>query len=183
MPNSNIFKESSLKGVWIHSSKVHKDPRGTTNEWFNLTIVPNNFTEIKISQLLTTQSKKNVIRGIHFSGEENPQYKIIKCLHGTILDVVIDLRRNSSSFGKYEIFLLDAKEQKTLMIPNGFGHGYQVISKHAVVQYALQTNFRFEDEHVINPFDIDLNIPWHAGEYILSPKDRNGKNFNQYFWK
>jgi len=176
-----MFHESTLKGVWLLSSKIYRDNRGTTNEWFNLSIAPSNFAGIQLSQLIIAESKKNVIRGIHFSGEENPQYKIIKCVQGTILDIVIDLRKESSSFGKYEMFLLDSKEQKTLMIPNGFGHGYQAITKKVIVEYALQTSFRFEDEHVINPFDTDLNIPWRKGKYTLSIKDRTAKNFKQHF--
>ena len=181
MIQSKIFKKSSLDGVWLCSPKIHKDERGSTSEFFNSTLMPSNFDKINITQLLTAKNHKNVIRGLHFSGLKNPQFKLINCVQGVILDIVVDLRINSKTFGRHESFLLDSINAETLMIPNGFGHGYQVVSEGAIVQYALQTSFRFEDEFVINPFDPVLNISWHTGSYILSDRDRNGKSFNYYF--
>jgi dTDP-4-dehydrorhamnose 3,5-epimerase len=181
MFQSKAFKKSLLEGVWLYCPKIHLDERGSTSEIFNSKLVPSNFNKINITQLLIAKNNKNVIRGLHFSRIENPQFKLINCVEGTILDVVIDLRKNSKTFGKHEIFLLDSVNTETLMIPNGFGHGYQVISEGATVHYALQTNFRFEDEFVINPFDPVLNIPWHPGKHILSYRDKHGANFDQYF--
>jgi len=181
MPHSIKFKESFMKGVWLYRSEVHLDNRGTTSEWFNSKNAPINFAGITITQLITATSQKDVIRGIHFSSIENPQYKLIKCMQGTILDVVVDLRRDSSTFGKYEMFQLDSTKAETLMVPKGFGHGYQAISDNVIVQYALETNFRFDDEHTINPFDKTLNIPWRGDRHILLNRDRNGKDFNSYF--
>jgi dTDP-4-dehydrorhamnose 3,5-epimerase len=181
MANSIEFKESSLKGIFLRSSKMHLDKRGSTSEWFNSESLPVNFHNLEINQLISAVSKKNVIRGIHFSGENNPQHKIVKCIDGTILDIVIDLRKNSDTFGKHEVFILDSSKPETLFISKGFGHGYQVLSKNAVVVYALQTNFDFKDEYVINPFDAKLNLPWRKGKYTLSNRDSNGKNFDHYF--
>jgi dTDP-4-dehydrorhamnose 3,5-epimerase len=181
MHQSKSFKKSLLDGVWLCNSKIHKDERGSTSEIFNATMIPSNFDKLNITQLLIAKNYKNVIRGLHFSGLENPQFKLINCVQGVILDVVVDLRINSKTFGKHEVFLLDSINAETLMIPEGFGHGYQVISEGAIVQYALQTNFRFEDEFVINPFDPTLNVPWHTGSYILSDRDKNGENFDYYF--
>jgi dTDP-4-dehydrorhamnose 3,5-epimerase len=177
----NGFQKSTIEGVWTFKSKVHKDIRGSTWEWFNNTIFSENFSNVKITQLLTAESKKHVIRGIHFSARNNPQYKIVKCTYGSILDVAIDLRRESRTFGQYEVFSLNSTDPMSIMIPEGVGHGYQVISKTATVEYALQTNFQFEEEYVINPFDKFLNIPWKGRDFILSDRDLNGKNFYYFF--
>jgi len=179
MHNLDHFQESNIKGIWLQSSMVHKDIRGTTVEWFNSNSVPIDFSRIKINQLISATSKENTIRGIHFSNKDNPQFKIIKCIKGIIIDVVVDLRVNSKTFGNHEVFILDSENSETLMISNGFGHGYQVISDSAVILYALQTNFRFEDEHVLNPFDPDLKIPWQGSTHLLSDKDRKGNNFHE----
>jgi len=173
---SNVFDS-----IWTYKSKIHYDERGSTYEWFNSEVRPQIFNNYNITQLLTSVSTKNVIRGIHFSKRSNPQFKIVKCVAGKILDVVIDLRVESPTFGKIDTFELDSKYSNVIMIPDGFGHGFQVLSDEAIVEYAIQTNFRFDDEYVINPFDVNLGIPWQGVDHVLSDKDRNAKNLNAYF--
>jgi dTDP-4-dehydrorhamnose 3,5-epimerase len=181
MGNSIEFNESFLNGVFLRNSPIHLDQRGSTLEWFDSVSLPANFKNMQINQLISATSKKNVIRGIHFSGTNNPQNKVVRCINGTILDIVIDLRRSSDTFGRHEIYILDSNRPETLFIPNEFGHAYQVLSKNATVVYALQTNFEFGNEHVINPLDPKLNLPWRKGKYTLSNRDLNGKNFDHYF--
>jgi dTDP-4-dehydrorhamnose 3,5-epimerase len=176
------FLESSvLKGVWTHQADNFNDNRGTMHEWFNSKSNPGEFASIQINQLLTARSVNNVIRGIHFSGRNNPQLKLVTCTSGKILDVVIDFREGSDTFGLHDIFILDSNKSQTIMIPPGLGHGYQVLSDEAVVQYALQTKFNFTAEFVINPFDLKLDVPWLSEKHILSDRDLNGKNFDYYF--
>lgn len=176
------FTESSvLKGVWLHQAENYSDNRGSVYEWFNAKSAPDNFKDIQISQLLAARNINNVIRGIHFSAQDNPQIKLVNCSSGIILDVVVDLREGSETFGLHDVFELDSRNSQTLIIPDGFGHGYQVISNEATVLYGIQTLFNFQKEHVINPFDSTLGIAWRPGEYILSERDLNGENFNHYF--
>jgi dTDP-4-dehydrorhamnose 3,5-epimerase len=176
------FTESSvLKDVWIYQAENYSDSRGSIYEWFNAKSVPDNFVDFKISQLLTARNINNVIRGIHFSATDNPQIKFVNCTSGKILDVVIDFREGSETFGLHDVFELDSKNCQTIMIPDGFGHGYQVISNEATVQYGLQTQFNFQKEYVVNPFDPTLGILWRPGKHILSSRDLIGKNFNHYF--
>lgn len=173
---SNIFD-----GIWTYKSKIYYDDRGSTYEWFNSEITSKIFNNYNITQLLTSVNRKNVIRGIHFSKRSNPQFKIVKCAAGKILDVVIDLRIESPTFGRIDTFELDSKYSNSIMISDGFGHGFQVLSEDAIVEYAIQTNFIFEEEYVINPFDANLGIPWRGIDHILSDKDRNAKNLEAYF--
>jgi dTDP-4-dehydrorhamnose 3,5-epimerase len=176
------FLESSiLKGVWIHQADNFSDSRGSVHEWFNSESNPGEFAHIQINQLLTARNVNNVIRGIHFSGKNNPQLKLVTCASGKILDVVIDFREGSDTFGLHDIFILDSNKSQTVMIPHGFGHGYQVISSEATVQYALQTQFDFQEEFVVNPFDSKLGIPWLSEKHILSDRDLSGENFDYYF--
>ena len=176
------FTESSvLKGVWLHQAENYSDNRGTVYEWFNAKSAPDDFKDIQISQLLTARNINNVIRGIHFSAQDNPQIKLVNCLSGKILDVVVDFREDSDTFGLHDVFELDSRNSQTLFIPDGFGHGYQVISNEATVQYGIQTHFNFQKEYVVNPFDPTLGIAWHPGKYVLTERDLNGQNFNYYF--
>jgi dTDP-4-dehydrorhamnose 3,5-epimerase len=180
--HKNVLMQSKiLDGVWISHTEINHDRRGTTYEWFNSKVRPKSFEDIEITQLLTSVSKKNVIRGLHFSTRNNPQFKIIKCTDGKILDIVIDLRIESATFGKFDIFELNSGTADTIMISEGFGHGYQVLSDRAIVEYALQTNFKFEEEHVINPYDPKLKLPWKGKHHILSDRDRSAENFDTFF--
>jgi len=179
----NLTKSKIFDDVWIFNSKINHDRRGLTYEWFNSTIKPTGFANFYINQLLTAVSEKNVIRGIHFSKKSNSQFKLIKCISGKILDVVIDLRIDSETFGKHDIFEMDSNMADTIMISEGYGHGYQVLSDKAIVQYALQTNFKFAEEFVINPYDPILNIPWRGNNHILSDRDCNGISFETFLIK
>ena len=175
------FVESTLSGVFKYSPEIHFDLRGSTTEWFNSQHVPSVYNDFSINQLLSVKNQKNVIRGIHFSGPRNVQSKILKCAQGVILDVVVDFRVDSSTFGKHEKFILDSELNETLFIPHGFGHAYQVLSNFATIEYALQTQFKFEEEYVLNVYDKTIGIVWEGKNHILSPKDKNGADFETYF--
>lgn len=181
MLNSEGFTESGLEGVWKYNPPVYIDSRGTTSEWFSSTNLPNNFLDFNVNQLLNVKNAKNVIRGIHFSSSDNVQLKIVKCVQGSILDLVVDLRIESDTFGQHEVFLLDEDNEVTLFIPHGFGHAYQTLSEVATVQYALQTEFRFSEEYVLNPYDDSLGISWQGENHILSEKDKHGLDFKSFF--
>lgn len=175
------FNEDKLiKGIWSSSLEAFSDERGTTYEWFNSNELPKDFENFQITQLLTATSIKNVIRGIHFSDISNPQLKIVHCIFGKVLDILVDLRRDSKTFGLYSRYLIQAEVPQILLIPSGIGHAYQVISKSARIQYAIQTNFNFSKELVINPLDPYLKLPWQGDNHILSQRDAFGQNFSDF---
>lgn len=181
MNKTKKFLHSELAGVVIYSPDIHVDSRGATTEWFSSQNLPPDFIDFRLNQLLSVRNEENVIRGVHFSSSENVQLKIVKCTYGLILDIVVDLREESPTFGRYESLLLNSDEEKTLFIPHGFGHAYQVLSSSATVQYALQTNFDFENEYVIDPFDDYLSLPWRGENHILSSRDQGGADFKTFF--
>lgn len=171
--------DSVLDGVWLWEVTAHEDNRGTTKEILNLNVLPDELFPCTITQILEAQSQKNTIRGIHFSSPTNPQTKIITCCRGAILDGVVDLRPGSSTFGQTEMFELSEDSGRVLILSPGFGHAYQVLSESATVLYALNTQFKFEEEFSINPLDESLSFPWSAGIPILSDRDRDAQSFSQ----
>ena len=123
-------------------------------------------------------SKKNVLRGLHYQ-EINPQAKLINVTYGEIFDVAVDIRKKSSSFGKFVGIKLAAKDKNLLFIPEGFAHGYLVLSDFADVQYKVNTEWNKDNEKIIKWNDKDLNINWPIRKnLIISSKDLNGLSFN-----
>ena len=168
--------ETKFSGVWLRKNRVYQDERGTTSEILNIPSLIMEGSKFEVSQLLESRSKRNVIRGIHYSDASNPQVKVVRCIDGQIRDCVIDLRAGSSTFGQYEAFELSSEANQTLIISSGFGHAYEVITESATVLYAIQTNFRFDLEYSINPLDPELALPWETSSPILSEKDSAAKS-------
>ena len=124
-------------------------------------------------------SKKNTLRGLHFQKKKS-QAKIITVVQGKILDVVVDLRKNSKTFGKHFAIKMSQKSDFSLYIPKGFAHGFICLSKSCVVYYKC-TNYRDEKSEVtIKWNDKDLKIKWPINKPILSKKDKNGIPFSEY---
>ncbi len=170
--------ETKFSGVWLRKNRVYQDERGTTSEILNIPSLIMEGSKFEVSQLLESRSKRNVIRGIHYSDASNPQVKVVRCIDGQIRDCVIDLRAGSSTFGQYEFFELSSEVNQTLIISSGFGHAYEVITESATVLYAIQTSFRFDLEYSINPLDPELALPWETSSPILSEKDSAAKSLS-----
>lgn len=125
------------------------------------------------------QSKKNVFRGFHFQ-EKNQQEKLVTVLEGSILDMCVDLRKNSKTFGKIFKVLLSEKNKKSIFIPKGFAHGYLSLSKFNLV-YFQNSNYRDKkQERGIIWNDIDLNIKWPYTNPIISKKDKLNITFKEF---
>jgi len=125
-------------------------------------------------------SKKNVLRGLHFQ-KVNPQGKLIYVSIGEILDVVVDIRVNSTTFGKNFTLILNDINKKQLWVPPGFAHGFLVLSKFAIFNYKCDHYYDQEDEFCIKWNDPHLNIKWPSKKPILSTKDKEGKSFKSLF--
>jgi dTDP-4-dehydrorhamnose 3,5-epimerase len=169
---------TELSGIWLYEPTNHVDERGSTTELLNVNHLPEEISDCKVTQLLTSSSVKNTIRGVHYAASSNAQVKILTCTYGEIMDIVVDLRPHSLTFGKYEVIQLTASSSRVLMLSPGFGHAYEVISDSATMMYAIETQFRFDLEFSINPLDEDLSLPWNTSTPVISKKDLNGKTFN-----
>ena len=117
-----------------------------------------------------SSSQKNIIRGLHYQ-LEYPQGKLIRCIQGEILDVAVDIRKSSSTFGKWVGEILSSENAKQMYIPPGFAHGYMVRSEHAEIEYKCTEIYHPEDEYGIFWNDPEINIDWGIQNPILSDKD------------
>ena len=168
------IKKTNFKGLLIVSQKNNKDRRGLLRETFNDRVLKKKFT----FEYCTT-SKKNVLRGFHFQFK-NKQSKYVNVLKGKILDVVLDLRKNSRTFGKVFKIILSKKNALGLYIPAGFAHAYYSYEKENIIYYKLDNyyNPKFESGIVYN--DKILKIKWPKNKIIISKKDKNLLNISQF---
>jgi len=127
-----------------------------------------------------SKSTKHVLRGIHYQKQPHAMTKLVRCTRGKIFDVVIDLRVNSKTFGKWLGFVLSSEDMKQLYIPEGFAHGHITLSDISEVQYKLSTPHHPQSQVTIAWNDPDLKIVWPIKKPILSKKDQNGISFREY---
>ena len=166
---------TNFKGLKIIKQKNNKDSRGNLRETHNGKIV--DFTDF-VFEYCTT-SKKNVLRGFHFQSKFK-QAKYVNVVKGKILDYVIDLRKNSKTFGKTFKIVLSSKNCLGLLIPAGFAHAYYSYEKLNIVYYKLTNYYKPNFENGINLLDNSLNIKWPKKKFNISKKDRKLKNFKDF---
>ena len=169
-----IYK-TYIKDLLVIKQKNNIDKRGSLRETYNKKI----FTNKKFVFEYCTTSKANVTRGFHFQTKFQ-QAKYVNVLKGKILDVVLDLRKNSKTFGKYFKIILSAKNATSLYIPEGFGHAYYSFEKVNIIYYKLSNYYKPQFENGIKVMDKDLNIKWPKKEFFLSKKDKKLMTFNQF---
>jgi len=166
------FRPLTIKGAWIYESELFTDARGSFAEWFRLDHLRECLQrEFDVIQANTAFSKKGAIRGVHFSITKNGQAKWVRCLNGSIWDVVVDLRPGSPTFKQWEAVNLNASSSKSIFISEGLGHGYLAMTDQTVVSYLLNTKYSPNEELSLNPFDEDIAINWPHDEYSLSERD------------
>lgn len=167
------FKETGFPGLLIFEPKVFEDSRGYFFESYNENICRAEGIDIRFVQDNQAMSSYGVVRGLHYQLAPHAQTKFIRVLSGKILDVVVDIRKGSPTYGKSFIIELSAENKLQLLIPKGFAHGYSVISPTAEVFYKCDTFYNKESEGGILLSDPVLNIDWQvpADKRIISDKD------------
>ena len=169
------FIKTDFPGLMIFEPKVFEDARGYFFESYNASVCKEEGVEIVFVQDNQAKSNYGVIRGLHYQLEPHAQTKFIRALSGTILDVVVDIRQGSPTFGKVFSIELSAENKKQLLVPAGFAHGYSVLSESAEVFYKCDRFYNKESEGGIAYNDPALMIDWKitAGKEIVSEKDMN----------
>lgn len=169
------IRKTQIDGVFVLTPKVFGDSRG----YFFESFCEKEFNaltglDIRFVQDNQSLSKRGVIRGLHFQREPHAQAKLVRAVEGEILDVAVDIRPGSPTFGCYVSEILSADNFKQLFIPRGFAHGFAVLSERAVVAYKTDNYYCPEAEDAILWSDPDLAIDWHLpyAEAILSEKDK-----------
>lgn len=174
------IKETPLKDCYIIEPTIFEDERGYFFEKYNekrfeeLTGLSGHFVQDNISK-----SSYGVLRGIHFQKGEHAQAKLVSCLEGKVWDVVVDLRKESTTFGQWFGIELTEENKLQLYVPRGFGHGFAVLSDTAVFAYKCDNFYNKESEGAVAWDDADLNIDWklEIEKVILSEKDKNSPSF------
>lgn len=166
------FTKTEIEGVYIIEPKVFGDNRGYFMETYNENEFRANGLDYTFVQDNQSKSKKGVLRGLHFQ-KTHPQAKLVRVLEGEVLDVAVDLRKGSETYGKWVGVVLSEENKRMFMIPRGFAHGFVVLSDSATFAYKCDEFYHPEDEGGIAWNDPDVGIDWqYEGEPILSEKDK-----------
>ncbi|WP_367319066.1 dTDP-4-dehydrorhamnose 3,5-epimerase [Streptomyces sp. HUAS ZL42] len=162
-----------IEGAWVLEPKVFPDERGSFHEWYR----GEEFREatgydLTLAQANCSVSRRGVLRGVHFSDVPPGQAKYVTCVRGAILDVVVDLRVGSPSFGRWEAVRLDDATRHAVFLAEGLGHAFLALTSDATVVYLCSTGYAPEREHGVHPLDPELGIAWPEDvPRLLSPKD------------
>jgi dTDP-4-dehydrorhamnose 3,5-epimerase len=155
-----IFTKTELEGVYILEPRVFTDSRGYFFESYNEQEFKNNGLNYTFVQDNQSFSKYGTIRGLHFQKGTHAQAKLVRVISGEVLDVAVDIRRNSPTYGKHVAVKLSGENQKQLLIPRGFAHGYSVLSDTAVFTYKCDNFYCKEAEGGLCVNDPALGIDW-----------------------
>ena len=164
------IKNVNIKGLKIIKTKMFFDKRGFFKEIFKNNLIKKDF-KFDVMSL----SRKNVIRGLHIQIKK-PQAKVITVVSGKIMDVAVDLRKNSKTFGKYYSLIISDKSEYSFYVPEGFAHGFLCLSDKCVVHYKCSEYRHKESETTLHWRDQTVKIKWPIKKPILSKKDKIGKN-------
>jgi len=171
-----IIEKTYIKDLILITPNVFTDERGYFMEFYN---------QKKIEKVIKTQfvqdneslSNKDVLRGLHFQKPPYSQAKLIRVVSGSILDVAVDLRKDSETFGKHFKHVLSGDNKKQLYIPKGFAHGFLCLENKTIINYKCSNFYHAQNEASIRWNDTDLNIDWGIENPILAEKDKLAENF------
>lgn len=174
------FTELSLPGLWLIEPAVYEDPRGYFMESYRESFFTEHIGSVHFVQDNESKSTYGVLRGLHAQSGQHAQAKLVRALMGTVLDVVVDMRRDSPTFGRYEAVELSDRNKRQLFVPRGFYHGFVVLSPEAIFSYKVDNVYNKASEVSLNHADPRLNIEWPvaAADRILSPKDLEAPGFD-----
>jgi dTDP-4-dehydrorhamnose 3,5-epimerase len=166
------IEELSIEGAWRISSPQFGDPRGLFMEWYRADHLAEAVGHpLDLRQANLSVSAKDVVRGIHFADVPPSQAKFVTCVRGAVLDVIVDLRVGSSSFGAWEFVRLDDAGRDAVYLSEGLGHGFCALTDDATLSYLCSATYSPGREHSVHPLDPDLGIAWPAEVPLLSDRD------------
>ena len=163
----------SIEGVWSFTPVLRPDDRGVFLESFKQSVLTEALGHsLDLQQMNISVSKRGTLRGVHFADVPPGQAKYVQCFSGRILDVVVDIRVGSPTFGQWDAIELDDQHRTGLYVAEGLGHAFCALTESVTVGYLCSEPYAPGREHGINPLDPELALPWPSGqETVLSPKD------------
>jgi dTDP-4-dehydrorhamnose 3,5-epimerase len=175
-------RELAMPGAWEITPALHTDSRGAFYQWFT----DSEFESFAghrfdLRQANCSVSAAGVLRGVHFAQVPPSQAKYVTCLHGSVFDVIVDIRVGSPTFGKWDAVVLDDHHRRSVYLTEGLGHAFLALQDDSTVMYLCSAGYAPEREHTINALDPALDINWPAadGEPILSDRDRQAPTLAQ----
>lgn len=176
-----IFTKGEIEGLWIIEPKVFGDHRGYFMESFQKERFAEETGEnVDFVQDNESLSSKGVLRGMHFQKPPFAQGKLVRVISGSVLDVAVDIRKNSPTYGKHQSIVLSGENKKQFYIPPGFAHGFLTLENNTLFSYKCTNFYHPESEGSIAWFDKDLAIEWGDIAPVISDKDRDASAFNTF---
>jgi dTDP-4-dehydrorhamnose 3,5-epimerase len=171
--------KTDIDGVVIIEPRLFEDDRGYFYESFSQREFEEKVCRTTFVQDNQSKSSYGVVRGLHFQKPPYTQSKLVRCIKGAVLDVAVDIRKGSPTFGKYVAIELTEENHRQLFIPRGFAHGFAVLSDEAVFQYKCDNYYNKESEGAVAWNDSTLNVDWRipADKVVLSEKDKLSNSF------
>jgi dTDP-4-dehydrorhamnose 3,5-epimerase len=168
------FIDTSLEGLKVVQRKPIEDSRGFFSRFYCADSFKDNRIDIKALQINHSYSiQKGTVRGMHFQMPPYAEIKYVSCIRGEIFDVAIDLRKNSPTFMHWHGEILSASNHRSLVIPEGFAHGFQTLEKDCELMYLVSNGYEPTHERALNPIDPLININWPLEITEISDKDKN----------
>ena len=170
------FLESKIKGCYIIRCNIYNDERGSFSKIYNQSVFKENGIDINFNESFFSISKKDCIRGMHFQKDPNQVKKLISCSNGKILDVFLDIRKDSSTYGCFDSVILSEKNSKMVLLCEGIAHGFLTLTKKSIVNYLQSGEFCKDSDSGIlwNSFGFD----WGVKDPIISKRDYNLTKFS-----
>ena len=162
----------TIEGAYEVTPVQYRDPLGTFLEWYRFDALAAAVGHpLDLAQANISTSVRGAVRGVHFADVPPGQAKYVTCVSGAVLDVVVDIRVGSPTYGAWEAVPLDDEDRRAVYLAEGLGHAFCALTEGATVAYLCSSTYRPGHEHGINPLDPELDIAWPAGDPLLSTKD------------
>lgn len=174
------FIKTNFDGLVVIKPRIFGDARGYFLETYNEVVFRQNGIDYRFVQDNQSKSRQGVLRGLHFQRPPYAQGKLVSVLQGAVLDVAVDIRKSSPTFGKYFSIKLTGEEKTMMFIPPGFAHGFATLEEDTIFSYKCTANYHPEAEDAILWNDPDLNISWGIKDPVISEKDSMAKQFSSY---
>ncbi|MBC7865800.1 MAG: dTDP-4-dehydrorhamnose 3,5-epimerase [Bacteroidia bacterium] len=174
------IEDTHIKDLKIIYPRVFADARGYFFESFSEKIFAENGITEKFVQDNQSLSSKGVLRGLHFQAPPFAQGKLVRVIKGAVLDVAVDIRKNSATYGEHFSIELTEENKTVFYIPPGFAHGFSTLENETIFSYKCTGYYNKESEGTVLWNDTDLNIDWRISDPVLSPKDLEGKKFSEF---
>ena len=171
--------KTDIDGLFIIKNDFFSDERGLFYESWNKKKILELNIDIDFKQDNISVSKNKVIRGLHFQKDPFSQSKLVQVIHGQVMDVIVDLRKESKTFKKHEKIILNGKDKNMILIPKGCAHGFLSMEENTIFSYKCSKYYNKESEVTILWNDPDLGINWDEENPIVSKKDQNGLSLKE----